>query len=512
MSSVYSLVLPGMYRDSIFLMQLSRELTLSSGARQVYAIMATARNKELLARSNLLTLEIEAALPDDLAIAIDATGESLAKALVIAREVINRPEPTAYNHSQLSIEQAVRMRPVKSLTMLSVPGEYARYEAARALENNADVFFYSGDVSIEDELALKKLASSKGVLLMGPECGSAAIDGVPLGFVNRVRRGEIGIVASTGTGLQEVSCLLDRCGLGISSAYGTGGRDMTDAIGGLSTLTALQRLADDPVTKLVLVIGTLPGEETRKTLLQAYRQIGKPVLARYFGVQDCRMEQEAGIRCAKNLTDLASLAASQLAPVLDISEIERPDVLPSLSGVAPRRGFVRGIFSGGALCRDAVEQVQSLLPDSSAILSNTDIPGVRRIMGTSSSTGHTFLDMGANEFTIGRPHPIVSPEIKLERIVTELCAPDTAVVLADIILGYGVAKNQLSLFVQAIDKAAALSSGKSRAVPIVVSVCGTENDDPSRSSQIALLQEAGIAVLGSNARAAAHAVALAGGL
>lgn len=432
MSTVISLVLHGTYRDSVFLMKLSHELTRSTGAYQVSAMMATERNKELFARSGLLTPEIEAAHPDDLAIAIDAAGEFRERALNTARELLNRPEAPAYDPKRLSLEDALQARPGTSIALISVPGDYARYETAQALENGIDVMLYSDNISIEDERKLKKLASAKGVLLMGPECGTAIISGVPLGFANHVRQGEVGIIGASGTGIQEVSCLLDRCGLGISHAYGIGGHDLMDDIGGISAMTALKRMADDPRTKLVLLIGTQPGKETRKKMLTLLGNLGKPVIVRYLGVMDCSQEEAAGIPCAKSLAELALMAAQHLAPVLDTSEIHLPDGRQcAASRPAPegQRRYIRGIFSGGTLRRDAVELIMPCLEDGARVFSNADIPGVELVSGMQPSSGHCFLDMGSSEFTVGRPHPLVSPDAKLERIIAELCDPEVAVVL-----------------------------------------------------------------------------------
>lgn len=508
MAILRSIILPGTYRDSVFLMKISSHSAQSSGAKQVSAMMATRRNKELFARSGLLTPEIEDAGPDDLAVAVEADADRVDKAMAIVRDFLtstpSMPEEIAgLANVPLSLEDALLARPESSLAVISVAGDYARFEAARALEAGLDVMLYSDNISIEDELALKRLAACKNLLLMGPECGTAIVGGVPLAFANNLRSGDIGIVGASGTGIQEVTCLLDRCGLGISTAYGTGGRDLMDEIGGLSTLTALERLADDPRTKIVLVIGKAPGESTRKKLLEAYATLGKPVFVRYVGAVDNSPEESLGVRCASNLTELARIAALEIAPVLDISEIDlpAPPALPYRESDSSR--FLRGIFSGGTYCREALEIAAPLL--EGRFHTNTDFKSTVRISGTIPSREHTLLDMGGSEFTIGHPHPLVSPESKMERIVSELCDPTTAVLLTDVVLGYGVAKNQAGLLVQAVDRAAALTSGRSRTIPVVTSVCGTENDTPSRSSQVAELQDAGVIVLGNNAAAALFA-------
>ncbi len=497
-------------------MKLSCQSAQRSGARQVSAMMATARNKELFARSGLLTPEIEAAHPDDLAVSIEAAPGAVETALAVVREMLNQPSPLPELFAEgtqppalpFFLEEALQTRPDSSIALISVPGEYARYEAANALAAGLDVMLYSDNISLDDEVMLKKLAQRKSLLVMGPDCGTAIIDRVPLGFANHVRRGAVGIIGASGTGIQEVSCLLDRCGLGISAAYGTGSRDLMDEIGGVSAMSALQRLSADADTRLILVIGKMPGPLTRKALAARYKKCGKPVMARYLGVTDHAIEDEAGIGHARSLTDLARMAASLLAPVLDTSELdlpEAPPVPPKPRAGARRPRWLRAVFSGGSFCREATELALPILKGTGGLFANTEIPGATRVAGIMPSREHSFLDMGANEFTVGRPHPLVSPETKLERIVAELCDPETAVVLTDIVLGHGVARNQAPLLIQALDKAAVLSSGRSRHIPVIASVCGTELDEPSRSSQVALLQEAGGIVLGNNAGAAVFA-------
>jgi FdrA protein len=366
---------------------------------------------------------------------------------------------------------------------------------------------YSGNIGLDAELSLKRLAAAKNLLLMGPDCGTAIINQVPLGIANRIRYGTIGIVASSGTGIQEVSCLLDRAGLGVSCAYGTGARDFTDAIGGISAQTAIWRLNRDKRTQIILVIGKTPGRETRTRLAALCARLSKPVILYYPGVSDLEEETSANIECAVSLADLAVRAIRRLAPVLDTSEIFLPAL--DLPSQPLPRGFLRGVFSGGALCHEAAAIAAPLLEGDK--YSNLHVPGFIRDMATNHSQGHAFLDLGLEEFTVGRPHPLLSPEIKLDRMMRELCDPRVSVVLTDIVLGYGSAPNQGLLLLQTLDRAASLSLGTSRNKKIVLSVCGTESDEPSRSSQIVLLQEAGICVLGNNVQAAEYAAKLASG-
>lgn len=507
--SATGLVLASVYRDSAFLMKLSAQARAASGAAQVSAMMATPHNKELLAASGLLTREMERASPCDLLVAIEAEPEVAVRAEGMVRDLLDpeySPREPSSGRRPKSLSRAVRLWPDGNLAVISTAGHYARYEAARALSAGLDVLLYSDNVSPDDELALKRLARDKGLLLMGPDCGTAIVDDTPLGFANKVPRGSVGLVASSGTGIQEVSCLLERSGLGISAAYGTGRHDFSDHILGLTAETALERLAADPATRLVLVIALTPGPETRRKMLACYRRLGKPVIVRYAGAADSALEREAGVAVAGDLHELALMAAAAVAPELDVTDMD----LPRIARPFPeRRGCLRGIFSGGTLCHEAAEQALAIL--GGGLYSNMTIPGVDKLTDPRKSIGHAFLDMGADEFTVGHPHPMLFPQVKMDRIAAELCDPAVSVVLTDIVLGSGVCGEQSAMLARAIESASRTSSGASRRKTVVASVIGTESDSPPRSEEIDLLRRASVAVAGNNAAAARWAARAASG-
>ncbi|MCD8351549.1 MAG: hypothetical protein LUC93_13155 [Planctomycetaceae bacterium] len=488
-------------------MKLSSRAREESGADRVTALMATARNKDLLVQSGLMTPDIEAAGSDDLVVAIDAGPELIGIAEKTVLDLLAKPSPAVRSPLERLAPKSLPMACERlegiNLAMISVAGEYAKYEAAQALSAGLDVFLYSDSISLDDELVLKRLAASKSLFLMGPDCGAAVLHHTPLGFANRMRQGTVGIVSTTATGLQEVGCLLDRCGLGISAAYGVGGRDLLDDIGGISTQTALERLASDPNTRFIIVIGTCPGRETRRKLAELYPRLGKPVLVRYFGAEDYAIEDAADIPHADTLRDVVVTTAGRIASVLDISDVDLPTPDSTGEGVPSASGWISGLFSGGALCWEAAEICRSLVPGP--IYANVPARGVEVTDGCKLVDGHVFIDLGADGITMGGPHPLLYPERKLERIVRELCAPEVAVILTDVILGCAVAPDFASQLIQAIDRAAAITRGRSREKHVVVSVCGTETDLPSRSSQIDILRRSGVTVLGNNAEAARYA-------
>ncbi|HIU18416.1 MAG TPA: hypothetical protein IAB01_08240 [Candidatus Avidesulfovibrio excrementigallinarum] len=498
---VRSFIFAASYRDSAFLMKLSSQARQQSGISNISAMMGTPRNKELLARSGLLTPELELAAPEDLLVAIEGPDALLDKAERIVRNLLREPpvpaSPQTGGERPCCLSQAMAEHPQSQVAIISVAGDYAHYEAAKALQLGLDVLLYSDNISIEAEQALKAFARRKNRLLMGPDCGTAIINRIPLGFANQVRRGLIGLVGASGTGLQEVSSLLDRCGLGVSQVYGTGSRDMTDAIGGLSALNALERLAQDAGTEAIAVIAKFPGKATRAKLASWYRKTRKPVIVCYLGEDDMRPEKRLGILTASNLTELALLAARTVAPMLDTSDITDSAPLPER---LRQPGWIRGVFSGGSLCFESLYAARQT--GLKNLHSNLHAAGVTHIAGHEPGRGHTFLDMGADEFTVGCPHPLVSPELKMQRLIEEMCSPGVSVALTDIVLGHGTCPHQAAALVQAVDKAATLTGGASRRILVAASVCGTEADTPSRSSQIALLRQAGIHVPGSNMQAA----------
>lgn len=496
---VRSVVKSGSYRDSIFLMNLSSQAAKESGAETVSAMMATERNKELFTASGLMTPEIQTAKANDLVIAIrgdEAQAETAVQAVLALLDQAaetQRDSSKCSNASPATIRQASLLEQ-PDLALVSVAGDYARYEAAEALSVGMDVMLYSDNISLADEYSLKQMAQRKKLLVMGPDCGTAIIDGVPLAFANNVARGPVGIVAASGTGLQEVCCLLDRLGVGISQAYGTGGRDLKDDIGGITTLSALGRLADDPDTEVVVIMGKPPGQKTRGRILDRCRSLGKPVFVHYVGATDYTPEESAGIGFAHDMTELSLVIARHFAPG---ASLEDPRCVAAVPKTGP--GFLCGIFGGGTLCHEAAEICRPLLKGEMA--SNLSVSGFRQIGGKDSFKGHVFWDLGDDEFTVGRPHPMMAPDLKMDKLTQALLDPTVAVVLMDMVIGHGSHPQQAKLAATAIRRA---NAGK----PVVASVCGTEKDAPARSSEVTILQGAGIIVQASNAIAARYAAEL----
>ncbi len=506
MSNLNVIILPNTYRDSVFLMKLSAEAKSESGAEQVSAMMGTTRNKALFVQSGLSNAEVENANADDLVVVIKASGDKISAASSAVKKLLEAaPAKKSGQVGQAApktVADACVIDSELNLALISVAGDYARYEAALCVNRGMDVVLYSDNVSIEDERALKTLAIQKGRLVMGPDCGTAIINGTPFAFANGARVGNVGIIGASGTGLQEVVCLLERFGVGISQAYGVGGRDLKDDIGGLTTLGALERLLADKETKFIGILAKPPGAKTRAKLLErlvAAKSSGKTIAVHYLGAENYDAEDKAGILHGKDLTDfsllLAKLANKNVDEKAVLGKLEQPPKM--------KAGFLRGLFSGGTLCYESAYLSAPILGGN--CYSNLGMKGFGELEATQKSQGHAFWDFGDDAFTVGRPHPMMAPELRMERLVTELQDPEVSVVFLDVVIGFGAAVNQAQTLVDALKKAETLSGGKSREKIVVAYVCGTDLDNPSRSAEVAILEKNGVIVGKSNAQAAVFA-------
>ena len=513
MLHVSSAVFPDTYRDSVFLMKISSAAKGIEGIEAVSAMMATARNKELFEASGLMTPMIREARQDDLAVGLRGREDAVASALEAVGKMLSGAGPRCESgeaYRPRTVIEAKRAAPGLNMALISVPGEYAAYEAFKALEQGLNVMLYSDYVSLEDEARLKKAALGKGLLFMGPDCGTALIGGVPLGFVNRVRAGGVGLVGASGTGSQQVMCLVDRLGGGVSHCIGVGGRDLKDEIGGLSSLYALELLDADPATEVIAFVGKPPGPKTRERLERAFAGLRKPVVLHYAGSAD-----PPG--ASANVTPAASLeqAAVEACLLLPGSRLDRAacetllgaEALPGgPAPLPPGRGWLRGVYGGGTLCIETLATAAKAFPGRT--WSNLALEGVAKLPDSGASREHACIDLGDDEFSVGRPHPMIDPTARLERLYAELTDPEVAVVLLDVVIGHGSAPDQAEGIVRTLERAASDTGGRSREVRVLASVCGTSADVPPREGVEAALARAGVALFSTNSRAAAAAVAL----
>jgi FdrA protein len=507
--TICGIVRPSAYQDSVTLLLLARQMRSSAGVQEAAALMATPANKELLEQSGLLTVEAAEAGANDLVIAVRAESAAAAEAaLAMVETFLGAKQKRLEGSGRIpprTLENAKRHLPEANLALISVPGAFAASEARKALRLGLHVMLFSDNVGLEDEVALKRMAAKKGLLMMGPDCGTAILNGVPLGFANAVPRGRIGLVSASGTGLQQVTTLLAGQGEGVSQAIGVGGRDLSEAVGGLMTFEALDALAADPATALIVVIGKPPAPAARERVVARLRTTGKPCVMALLG-QGVREGREGTIHVVATLEDAAWAALAMLEghpftpEPFSIPPIElRQCVNDARRALRSGQGAVRALYAGGTLAHEAVLLLEPLLGSVSTNLK----PG--------PAGRHCVIDLGADEFTVGRAHPMLDARIRVEEIRKAARDPEVAVLLLDVVLGYGAAADPAGDVAPAIEAAQSAARAEGRGLAVVASVIGTAGDPQDLAAQNARLEAAGAWVLPSNTQAVRAAACIAGG-
>ena len=485
----------GSYVDSVALMRLSRAIAAIDGVQEAAVMMGTPANLEIMADADLLDERGRSALGGDLVIAIRADAAAagdaaLAAALAMLAET-GRSTGAEASWRPSSLRAAAAAAPDANLALISVPGDFAAAEARKAIRRGLHAMIFSDNVSLADEVALKREAKELGVLVMGPDCGTAIVNGTPLAFANAVGRGDIGIIGASGTGIQEVSCLIDRLGGGVSHAIGVGGRDLGREVGAITTLMALDLLEDDPDTKQIVLISKPPPQESAAKVLDRVARSGKDMTVCLIGAAQLEMPDNA-----KQVATLEGAALSVMGgDDAAMSAVGAPAIVP-----AAGKHRVCGLYSGGTLCGEA----QAIFTAAGiAVQSNAPVPGADAV--STASDAHALLDLGADEFTKGKPHPMIDPSVRTPHLSTALVDERTAVVLLDVVIGYGAHADPAASVVAALNDVPAANRPA-----VIASVTGTDADPQNRSAQVAALQRAGVHVAPSNAQAARWALAVTG--
>ena len=498
-STVRCLVRPDTYRDSVQLMRVAADVERLPGVTRAALLMGTPANRELLAGAGLLAASAARARPNDLVMAVLAVdGASAERALTHAEQLIVAQLPVGGSFltdtMPRTIAEACALLPGANLALISTPGTYATAEALKALKRGLHVFLFSDNVPIGDEAELKRLARRKGLLMLGPDCGTAILDGVPLGFANAVRRGRIGLVGASGTGLQQVSCLVDRLGEGVSQAIGVGGHDLDERVGGLMMLAGIERLGADPGTAVIGLVSKPPASlPVARRVIEAACGSGKPVVVTFLGGDPAAVRATGAIPAATlEETAWLSVALARGSDMAGAAKAVDDADLPAGSRVqagrfASGQRCIRGLFSGGTFCHEAA-----------LILSRA-----------ATDAGHTTTDLGDDEFTVGRPHPMIDFGLRNKRIIAAADDPATAVILLDVVLGYGAHPDPAGALLPAIAEARRRAAAGGRSLAVVASVCGTPTDPQSLTRQEGTLAAAGVLLAPSNAAAARFAVRLA---
>jgi FdrA protein len=470
----------GAYADSVTLLQVTRRVAGEDGVDAAFVAMGTDLNLDLVRG---MGFAVPAGTgPNDLLIALRASSDEALQAARAAVEQALAPPPRPEGGSRADepprTTGAALRRASADLVLVSVPGQYAFAEASDALAAGSDVLIFSDNVPVEQEITLKRRARSAGRLVMGPDCGTAVVGGIGLGFANVVQPGPVGLVAASGTGAQQLLCLLDHAGVGVSACLGVGGRDLSAAVGGMSTLTALDVLDADPSTALIVVVSKPAAPEVAEQVRAHAASLATPVHFALLGAGG---------------SDLTAAAETVLR------NLDRP--VPSwpswASSRAARPGALRGLYSGGTLCDEAMLLATSAL---GPIRSNIPLSPELVLDSSLRADGHLMIDFGDDQLTRGRPHPMIDASLRLERLAAEADDPAASVVLMDVVLGYGAHPDPAAELAPAIAAANDLA--------VVIALVGSTGDPQDFSAQAHRLHEAGADVFASNAAATRHAIGL----
>lgn len=495
---VLGIVRRGRYFDSVTLMLAQHQAREQPGVEEAGVVMATEANKALLADSGLGFPGLAGAGPDDLVVVVRAAGEEQARAAAALAEeglLRRRPAEASGTYRPKTVATAVRQMPEASLAIVSVPGRFAHSVAREALDLGLHVLLFSDNVPIEHEIELKTRSRERGLLLMGPDCGTAIVGGAALGFANNVRRGRIGLVGAAGTGLQEVTSLIHRYGGGITHAIGTGGRDLSSAVGGVTMLQGLRALALDPKTHVIVLVSKPPSPEVAGRILAAAAAAGKPVIAAFVGAH---VEPVGQVQGAATLEE-AARAAVRLAYAIEVP-LPALRSLPSQEAgrLSPAQRYIRGLYSGGTLGYEALVVLRQHVGQ---VRSNSPLHASELLEPVTRSRQHSVIDMGGDEFTQGRLHPMLDPTLRIQRIRQEAADPETAVLLLDVVLGHASHPDPAGALAPVIREVCESARGSGCRLCVVGSVCGTDDDPQMAASQRDALVDAGMLVEESNARA-----------
>lgn len=501
-----------LYFDSVTLMVASSQMRQLDGVENAAVMMGTDHNRALMTDAGLIGPDTEPFDVNDTVVGILAETQEAAEAAVAFFDDFISKKKTAASTAEKRVKTLTAAKssaPESNFAVISVPGRFARAEAEKALALGMHVLLFSDNVSLKDEVELKEMAVEKGLLMMGPDCGTTIINGTALGFANVVRRGNIGLVAAAGTGLQEVTVLIDCLGGGISQALGTGGRDLKEEVGGRMMTLCLEALENDPQTEVIVILSKPPHPSVMKKMLSLLENSKKPVIAAFLG-GDPALLDGSRVVYAKDLETAAyfGVLAAQGKP-LEMTD-DRAEYVKKLAQeesekLGDGQKYLRGLYSGGTLCYETM-----LALDAAGIptWSNIALDKSRLIEGSEVSKENTLLDMGEDFFTNGMPHPMIDFRQRVERMASDAADETVGVMLLDCVCGYGTHEDPAGELAPAIRKAKEIAGEAGRHLTVIASVTATETDPQPRSEQIRQLEEAGALVMSCNAEAARLAAAI----
>lgn len=489
---IYAFIKKGSFQDSVSLMIISRKLSERPEVDQVSVMMGTPANKAMLDSTGFWHDDFVEATPNDICVAV-RTHDEQPEILELIREQLEK-ELSAIASASGGSQQLLKARrwesacqklPQANLLLVSVAGEYATSVAKEGLLAGKNVMMFSDNVPLEQEVELKTLAREKGLIVMGPDCGTAMIAGSTLAFANVLPDGGIGVIGASGTGIQEVTSQIALHQQGISHAIGLGGRDLSAEVGGISALTALEMLAADDATRVIAFVSKPPSPQVRTRIINAMQKVGKPVVALFLGNKP-EQRREGNVWLANSLSDAAQLA------VLLMRVAQQRLIQPEVAGKG-----IYGLYAGGTL---AAEAAMLLSAGLGVPVSESHAAGVML-----DAQGHRIVDLGDDSYTLGRPHPMIDPTTRSIEIEKLAAMPDVGVLLLDVVLGYGACADPAGAVVEAVEQVRA-----TRNAPLVTiaTLTGTDADPQGRSGQTDILRDAGIAVVETLEEAVLLAISL----
>ncbi len=501
------------YYDSVFLMGINNKISKVEGVKNSAILMGTENNKKLLSEIEVFDPQIDNATPNDLIVAVVAVSDDIIRLVLDDLDHWFEGGIDQQGELQLkTLDDGLSVKPSANLVVISVPGTYAFREALKALERGKNVFLFSNNVPVSEELVLKQYADENGLLVMGPDCGTSIISGIGIGFANKVRKGNIGVVGVSGTGLQEFTSQVHNAGYGISHAIGTGGHDLSDEIGGITTLAALDALERDPNTQVITIISKPPGINTLENISKVVSSFNKPVIGCFLGLARDFSQDIRSITLARNIDKAVLLSINALGEQvaglgMELGEDELSLLENEKKNLTQSQKYIRGVFAGGTFCY----QAQQIFQDSGLdVYSNTPINKKWALSDPDNSKEHSMVDMGDDRYTVSRPHPMIDGAFRRERILEESKNPDVAVLLIDIILGFNASTDPVGDIIEAIIEAKQIARNRGDYLSVVASVCGTENDFQDKGLQVEILEQAGVIVFNSNAKASLFCTKLLG--
>ena len=494
------------YYDSVTLMLISKEIKKMDGVDEVLVGMGTELNKELAANLDLAGDDIITLSANDFFIAARLSEEKVMESVIdMVEELLTKKKTDAGSDYQpVSLETAISYQPDSNMAVISVAGNYAFREVKKCLDKGLHVMLFSDNVSIEDEKMLKELAVEKGLLMMGPDCGTAIINNIPLAFANVVSKGNIGVVGASGTGTQEVTVIIDKLGGGVSQVIGTGGRDLKSEIGGLMMIQGIEALIEDDNTDVIVLISKPPAKEVAIKVLEIAKKTKKPFVVDFIGGDSSDIINVGAYACT-TLEDTAykavALSKGEEVITFDTFNLAKDEIdkiiETEISTKDKSQKYFRGLFTGGTLADEAMKMIGA---EIGSIYSNIPLEEEYKLVDIDKLSGNACIDLGDDMFTVGRPHPMIEPSTRTERLV-DWVDEDVALLLFDVVLGYGSHQDPAGEMVEPVKEAMKKLEDAGKKLTVICSICGTENDPQSLEASKAVLEDIGVIVMPSNAQA-----------